>query len=320
MPKKPARPEPPTLSFRAEVGRTGTFASVAVPARVTRAFAPWGVARRISVTGTLDGHPFQTTFLPTADGGHLFWINAATRRETGVAVGDQVAFALTPCGADVVLVPADVAKALRAERGARAAFDALTVPHRKQLLRFVGQAPAAPSRARAIARLVDHALGRPEAPSRPSPTRARPPCPVCGRRDAADGTPHECATPDLSAPFASTPPALMALFARLTALVEECGPAVAVAFPVGAGFVAERRFLTVVPRRAWLELGLYRTQRIEHPRVRRVDTVAPDFHVHRVRLASPDELDDWLAEWVGEAYAFGCHGEPDRGFGERPEV
>lgn len=312
----------PTITFRADIGRIGTFASVSVPARVTRDFAPWGAARRITVTGSLNASPFHGTLLPTAQGGHVFFLNAATRRESGVAVGDRVTFVLSPCPADTVLLSADVAAALDAEPGARAAFDALAVSHRKQLLRFVTSASSPAARARAIARTVDHCLGRPDAPPSPSPSRARtrPVCPLCGRRDAADGTEHPCTPPDLSASFAKTPVALTGLFARLTSIVEECGLVATVAFPVGAGFVAERRFLTVTPRKAWLELGFYLARRAQHARVSRIDTLAPDFHIHRVRVATADDLDDWLRERVDEAYAFGCRGEPDRGFGERPEV
>ena len=93
-----------------------------------------------------------------------------------------------------------------------------------------------------------------------------------------------------------------------------------VAFPVGAGFVAERRFLTVTPRKAWLELGFYLARRAQHARVSRIDTLATDSHIHRVRIATAADLDDWLRERIDEAYVFGCRGEPDRGFGERPEV
>ncbi len=317
--KPRAKTAVPTITFRADVGRIGTFASVDVPARVTRDFAPWGVARRITVTGSLNDSPFHATLLPTARGGHVLFLNAATRREAGVAVGHRVTFVLSPCPADTVLLPADVAAALDAEPGARAAFDALAVSYRKQLLRFVTSTSSAGARARAVARTVDHCLGRPDAPPSPSPSR-RPVCPLCGRRDAADGTEHPCTPPDLAASFAKTPAHLTELFARLTAVVEECGLVATVAFPVGAGFVAERRFVTVTPRKAWLELGLYLARRLEHPRVSRIDTLAPDFHIHRVRVATDSDLDDWLRELIDEAYVFGCRGEPDRGFGERPEV
>ncbi len=319
--KPRAKTAVPTITFRAEIGRIGTFASVAVPARVTRDFAPWGAARRITVTGSLNASPFHGTLLPTAQGGHVFFLNATTRREADVAVGDRVTFVLSPCPADTVLLSADVAAALDAEPGARAAFDALAVSYRKQLLRFVTTASTPAARARAIARTVDHCLGRPDAPPSPSPSRARRPvCPLCGGRDAADGTEHPCTPPDLAASFAKAPAALTDLFARLTAVVEDCGLVATVAFPIGAGFVAERRFLTVMPRKSWLELGFYLTHRLEHARVRRIDTLAPDSHIHRVRLASEADLDDWLRERIDEAYVFGCRGEPDRGFGERPEV
>ncbi|MDO9018068.1 MAG: YdeI/OmpD-associated family protein [Deltaproteobacteria bacterium] len=300
---KPAVPaEAPTLGFRAPVELLGTYRFVAVPARVSRAFAPWAVAARIAVTGTLNATPFQATLLPIGGGRHQILLPASARRGLGLADGATASLSLSPVAPGKVILPPDVDAALDADAAARAAFDAYTPSHRKQLLRVIASAATPTARARAIARTIDHVLGRPSAPGRTAAPRARRTCPACGGDDSPE---HECDPGDLDAAFDGTPAPLMALVTRLRAMVDDCGPVAAVALPRGMVFAAERRFLYVTPRRAWLELGLCLPKRIEHPRVRRIDTVTLDRHVHRVRLASPADLDATLADWVWQAYQLG---------------
>ncbi len=237
---KPAVPaEAPTLRFRAPVELLGTFRFVAVPARVSRAFAPWAVAARIAVTGTLNATPLRATLLPIGGGRHHIILPASARRAAGLTDGATAA------------------------RGLRRAH------------------PIAPQAA-------------------PAGDRHRRP--ACGADDSPE---HECDPGDLDAAFDGTPAPLMALVTKLRAMVDVCGPVAAVALPRGMVFAAERRVLYVTPRRAWLELGLCLPRRIEHPRVRRIDTVTLDRHVHRVRLESPADLDATLADWVWQAYQLG---------------
>jgi hypothetical protein len=49
-----------------------------------------------------------------------------------------------------------------------------------------------------------------------------------------------------------------------------------------------------------IAFGLPRPQR--SPRIRRVEEPAPGWHVHTMRLTSPDELDDELQRWLRESY------------------
>jgi hypothetical protein len=66
------------------------------------------------------------------------------------------------------------------------------------------------------------------------------------------------------------------------------------------------RFAGATPRSKWLDVGFWLTRRIEHPRIRRIETIYPNAHVHAVRVSSLDELDDELSGWLEEAYAVGC--------------
>jgi hypothetical protein len=304
MPPRAKPPLPttvPTLSFRGPVERTGSYRYVSVPARVSRAFAPWAVSGHIPVVGTLATLPFQSSFSPVGGGRHFVFVNAAARRATGLVDGATAALTLSPRPPGELTLPDDLVAALAAADGARAAFDAWPPSHRKQLLRVLDAAVTPPARARAVARAVDHCLGR-AAPKTPAAPRARRKCPVCG---GDEGPEHECDPGDLDAAFDQTPAPLMALLARLTEMVEDCGPVATKAFERGMVFVAERRFLYVTPRRAWLELGLCAGRRIEHARFRRIETVTLDRYVHRLRLETAADLDATLAAWIWEAYQLG---------------
>lgn len=50
----------------------------------------FGTRKPVKVAGTMDGHAFQATLLPTGDGTHMVPIKAALRKMVGKDDGDQV--------------------------------------------------------------------------------------------------------------------------------------------------------------------------------------------------------------------------------------
>jgi hypothetical protein len=49
-----------------------------------------GTGKAVKVEGTMDGHPFQATFLPWGDGTHILPIKAALFKALGKQPGDTV--------------------------------------------------------------------------------------------------------------------------------------------------------------------------------------------------------------------------------------
>ena len=311
--KEPAPAEAPdalpTLQFRAPVvshkGAMGAWSWIEVPERVSRALAPWQKSGHVRIDATLNGTAVQGSLSPRGGGRQMLILNAAMRRDAGLKVGDAVRVTVSPRVNDAVRVPDALAEALAAAE-ARATFDAMDSSHRWDLVRYVTQANTDAARARSIGRVVDHVLGR--APADVGAATRRGPtgwyCPACGKRFPRPEAEHACAPLPLDVAFANKPAAVRALFDAVRDEVESLGAVTVAAQKDGVSFIARRRFLSAVPRRAWLELRLTLTRRVERPGVK-VSTMGPTLHINAVRLGALADLDDALKALLREAFAYG---------------
>jgi hypothetical protein len=135
--------------FLAEIYKVGINRCVDVPDRVGEAF---GSSRRyVPVVATVKGHSVCTNLVPRGGGRYRLFLDGAARRAAGADAGDRVSVTLRPDrGSREVSVPEDLAKALRRTKGARSAFDGLTVNQRREFLRYISKAKRAETRSRHI--------------------------------------------------------------------------------------------------------------------------------------------------------------------------
>lgn len=113
-----------------------------------------GGGARAAVRVTVAGRSARLR-LARMGGRNLIGISKAARAELGVEIGDTVdAEVVLDTAERAVEVPPELATALDAAPGARAAFDALSVTRRKELARGVADAKRPETRERRIAAAV----------------------------------------------------------------------------------------------------------------------------------------------------------------------
>jgi hypothetical protein len=291
--------------FHARIDKEGVNAFVEIPERVSRAFCTHARSGRIRVEGILNGHPMRGTLVPTASGRHRFFVNQAMQRRSSVGVGDRVRFELRPSSWEIE-IPADVAKALRAVKGALAAFEALAPSHRRELVRYIDDAKTPATRRRRIEKAAEHALGRCTPASRGRKGKPLWNCPRCGNDFVNKNQYHSCRRGSIDDVFASKPPEVRKLFDGLLRILESFGPVKVVAYRDRVGFMVRVRFAGASPRSKWLDVSFWLPRRLEHPRIRRLETIYPNAHVHSVRVTRLEDFDPELSRWLREAYAVGC--------------
>lgn len=117
--------------------------------------AALGGSRRAAVRVTIGGRSARLR-LASMGGKNLIGLSKAARAELGVEIGDTVTALVELDTAErAVEVPDDLAVALDAQPGLRAAFDALAPSRRKEHARSVAEAKRAETRDRRIAAIVD---------------------------------------------------------------------------------------------------------------------------------------------------------------------
>jgi hypothetical protein len=293
-------------SFRAVVLKDGVNPFVGLPARVSRAFAAFADHGRVRVAGTIEGHSLHATLIPVRDGTHRLYVNGGMRAATGIAVGDRVTLVLRPLRRDEIAIPDDLTRSLAKAR-LRARFNALSLSHRRELLRSIEDARSAANRVRRIERTLAHLRG--ERTQQPKPGVVDKPlwvCPKCGHPFVTKNMYHSCARHELDDVFRARPPLIRALFDRFRAMLDERGPTTMIVYRDRVAFMVKVRFAGAAPKRDCLELGFWFTERDDRPRFSKIETLATNTHVHRARIRTLDEMDDTVREWIDRAYRIGC--------------
>ncbi|MFQ5749579.1 MAG: YdeI/OmpD-associated family protein [Planctomycetota bacterium] len=124
-----------TQSFRATIFKAGINPCVDVPARVSAALGRKGY---VPVECRINGHAFRSGLVSLGGGRHRLFINGGMRREAGVEAGDAIEVRLRydPEPRSLPL-PGELARALRADRAAKDAWERLTPSRRKEILSYL---------------------------------------------------------------------------------------------------------------------------------------------------------------------------------------
>ncbi len=130
-------------------------------------------------------------------------------------------------------------------------------------------------------------------------------CPKCGAKLVAKNMWHSCGQYSLEALFAHSEPHVRLIFDRLAEMVRACGPVTIIPQKTRVVFQVRVRFLGCVPRKSYLLCNFEFAKRKKHPRFRKIETYAPRWHGHELRVDSERELDAEVERWVREAYAVG---------------
>ncbi|MGH9146654.1 MAG: hypothetical protein ACRD1Q_08095, partial [Vicinamibacterales bacterium] len=74
-------------------------------------------------------------------------------------------------------------------------------------------------------------------------------------------------------------------------MLDERGPTTMIVYRDRIGFMVKVRFAGATPKRDYLELGFWFTERHEEPRFSKIETIATNAHVHRARILTLGEMD-----------------------------
>ena len=143
-----------TRRFRAvlEKDQDSSATAIAIPFNVEKAF---GARGRVPVRGTLNGYAFRSSIFPM--GGGCFWlvVNKGLREGAKIKAGDTISVALERDDEPrTVTPPDDLARALKSNKAALAAWEKLSYTHRKEHARAVEEARKPETRARRIEKAI----------------------------------------------------------------------------------------------------------------------------------------------------------------------
>ena len=130
-------------------------------------------------------------------------------------------------------------------------------------------------------------------------------CPDCRRQFANRNQSHACGRYTLASHFAGKPTNVRAIFDELLAIAKQNGPVTVLPEKTRIAFHVRMSFAAFVIRRNWVDGHVVLARRFENPRIRRIETFSPRNHLHAFRFASPDDIDDEVADWFAEAYRVG---------------
>jgi hypothetical protein len=129
-----------------------TATSIIIPLDVEKEF---GSRARVPVRGTINGFPFRSSIFPMGTGCHYMVVNKPTREGAKAKAGDTIKVVMERDDeAREITPPDDLARALKSNKTARAAWERLSYSNRKEYAVAVEKAKRPETRARRIEKAI----------------------------------------------------------------------------------------------------------------------------------------------------------------------
>lgn len=117
---------------------TGTWTYLVVPFDTGKEF---GTESQVRVKGTVDGHPYRSTLLPTGNGGHFLVVKSEIRKAIVKEAGETVNVTIeTDAEPRSASTPKDLIRALEGDAIARSAFEKMAYSHQRAYVDWIEQA------------------------------------------------------------------------------------------------------------------------------------------------------------------------------------
>ncbi|HEX8069033.1 MAG TPA: YdeI/OmpD-associated family protein [Pyrinomonadaceae bacterium] len=125
---------------------------IKIPFDVLKVF---GTRARVPVRGTINGFPYRGSIFPMGGGCHYMVVNKELRAGAQVKGGDRVSVVMQRDDEPrIITPPPDLARALKANKPAQAAWDKLSYTHRKEHVKAIEDAKKPETRQRRIEKAI----------------------------------------------------------------------------------------------------------------------------------------------------------------------
>ncbi|HEY0546474.1 MAG TPA: YdeI/OmpD-associated family protein [Pyrinomonadaceae bacterium] len=145
---------PPVKRFRVllEKHETSEATGIKIPFDVHKVF---GSRARVPVRGTINGFTFRSSIFPMGGGDHYMIVNRLTREGAHAKGGEKISVVMERDDEPrAITPPQDFAKALKANKEARAIWDKLSYTHRKEHVKAIEEAKRPETRTRRIEKAI----------------------------------------------------------------------------------------------------------------------------------------------------------------------
>lgn len=144
---------PKKHSFKAVIQNAGGGgAFVDIPFDVEKAFG----AKKPRVKAMIEGVPYRGLLTRMGGPNHILIILKGIREQIGKTFGDEIKVSVEADVEErVITVPADLKRAFKAEKEAKAAFEKLSYTHKREYVMWIEEAKKEETRQKRIAKAMD---------------------------------------------------------------------------------------------------------------------------------------------------------------------